>query len=315
MNIPDPKPPLPKSYNILALDGGGARGVVETVLLRRLEQGHTNLLRDVDLLAGTSTGGIIALALAAETPLDRIQDLYMEKTKRIFKDSLWDNVQDVGKPRRAHYSTDGLRTLLREYFGDMKLRDLNKKVAIVTFDLDNEAKDPRRRAWKPKIFHNFEGHDSDGDIDVVDVGLYTSAAPTYFPTVDGYIDGGVLANNPALVGIIQAMDRHRGAGRCLPDLHVLSIGTGKASRYIEGAALDWGIVQWATHLLPILFESAIDMVTFECEQLLGNNFHRVEPVFDEKFELDNWKAVPKLAQLTEEKDISSTVEWLKEHWL
>jgi patatin-like phospholipase/acyl hydrolase len=279
----------------------------------RLEQEHANFLRDVDLLAGTSTGGIIALALAAETPLPQIKDFYTEKTKIVFKDSFWDNVRDVGKLRGADYSTDGLRTLLREYFGDMKLRDLNKKVAITAFDLDNESTDPRRRAWKPKIFHNFDGVDSDGDLDVVDVGLYTSAAPTYFPTVDGYIDGGVVANNPALVGIIQAIDR-RGGCRCLTDLSVLSIGTGKNRRYVKGDNLDWGFSQWATRLLPILFEGAIDMVTFECNQLLGGNFHRLEPVFDKKFELDKWKAVPELVRLSEEEDISATVEWLRENW-
>ncbi len=313
MPTPDPKPPLPRSYNILALDGGGVRGVVETVLLMRLEQEHANLLRDVDLIAGTSTGGIIALALAAETPLTEIKEFYTDKTKIVFKDSFWDDVRDVGKLRGADYSTGGLRTLLREYFGDMKLRDLNKKVAITAFDLDNEVADPRRRTWKPKIFHNFDGVDSDGDLDVVDVGLYTSAAPTYFPTVDGYIDGGVIANNPALVGIIQAMDR-RAAGQCLTDLHVLSIGTGKNSRYVKGDNLDWGFSQWATRLLPILFEGAIDMVTFECNQLLGGNFHRLEPVFDKKFELDKWKAVPELVRLSEEEDISATVEWLRENW-
>ena len=313
MENPVPKPPLPRSYNILALDGGGVRGVVETVLLMRLEQEHANLLRDVDLLVGTSTGGIIALALAAEIPLDQIKEFYTEKTRTIFKDSFWDNVRDIGKVRGANYSTDGLRTLLREYFGDMKLRDLNKKVAITAFDLDNEVTDPRRRAWKPKIFHNFDGMDSDGDLDVVDVGLYTSAAPIYFPTVDGYIDGSVIANNPALVGIIQALDR-RAAGRYLSDLHVLSIGTGKTRGYIKGEALDWGIAQWALRLLPILFDGAIDMVTFECNQLLGGRFHRLEPVFDKKFGLDDWKAIPELVQLTEEENISATVEWLRENW-
>ena len=314
METPTPKPPLPRSYNILSLDGGGVRGVVEVILLNRLEQAHKNFLRDADLVVGTSTGGIIALSLAAEIPLDKIKEFYTEKAKTVFKDSLWDNIRDLGTLRGANYSTDGMRTLLREYFGDMKLRDLNKKVAIPAFDLDNGLKDPRRRRWKPKIFHNFEGFDSDGDLDVADVALYTSAAPVYFPTVDGYVDGSMIANNPALVGIIQAMDR-RAAGQCLPDIHALSIGTGKSRRYIEGDVLNWGLAQWALHLLPIIFEGSIDMVTFECYQLLGGNFYRLEPVFDKKFDLDDWKAIPELVRLSEEEDISVAVEWLKETWL
>ena len=310
---PKPKPSLPKSYNILALDGGGVRGVVETVLLSRLEQGHTNLLRDVDLLAGTSTGGIIALGLAAKTPIARIQELFITHSKEIFEDSLLDDIQDLGKLVGADYSTAGLRTVLRKYFGDMKLRDLNKKVAIVTFDLDNNAEEASRRTWKPKIFHNFEGVDSDGDVDVADVALYTSAAPIFFPSVEGYIDGGVVANNPALVGIIQALDR-RAARQCLTDLHVLSIGARKTNRHIEGDDLDWGLAQWASHLFYILFEGSVDMVTFECNQLLGSNFHRLEPILNENSGMDDWKAIPRLAQIAEEEDISTTLEWLQENW-
>ncbi len=314
VETPIPKPPLPKSYNILSLDGGGARGIVEVVLLDRLEHYHANFLRDTDLVVGTSTGGIIALALAAETPLDKIKEFYTEQTQRVFKDSVWDDVRDLGKIRGADYGTDELRTLLREYFGDMKLRDLNKKVAIPAFDLDNGIKDPRHRSWKPKIFNNFDGPDSDGDYDVVDVALYTTAAPLYFPTVDGYIDGSVVANNPALVGVIQAIDR-RAAGQCLSNLHVLSLGTGRNRHYIEGDALDWGIAQWALHLIPLMFDGPIDMVTFECEQLLGMNFHRLEPDFDKKFSLDNWQAIPELMRLAEEETIVATLEWLKETWI
>jgi len=314
MEDPVPSPPLPKSYNILSLDGGGIRGIVEAVLLARLEQEHKNFIRDTDLLTGTSTGGIIALALAADIPASKIQELYMEQSKIIFKDSLLDDVKDLWKLGGADYSTQGMREVLRDSFGDMKLRDLNKRVAIVAFDLDNKLKDPRRRTWKPKVFHNFEGLDSDGDLDVADVGLYTTAAPLFFPSVDGYIDGAVVANNPAMVGIVQALDR-RALGKSLQDLHVFSIGTKKTNRYIEGDNLDWGLVKWAPQLLYILFEGAISMVTFECEQLLGYNFHRLEPILDGDFGMDNWKEIPDLARVAESEDLGPTLEWLEEHWL
>jgi len=306
-------PRLPHSYNILSLDGGGVRGVMEAVFLRRLCEVHDYLLRDVDLLVGTSTGGIIALGLAAGLDPAALEALYTHKSDDIFDDSIFDYFKDLWKLAGADYSTDNLRKVLKAYFGDMKLRDLDKKVAIVTFDLDNELKDPKSRSWKPKIFHNFEGIDSDEDFDVVDVALYTSAAPTYFPSVDGYIDGGVVANNPAMVGLVQALDT-RAARQQLENIHLLSLGTGKVNRYIEGEDLDWGILKWGPQLFNLLFEGSTGMVDFECKQLLKGRYHKLDVVLEEAYDLDNWQDISKLVELANEEDISETVEWLARNW-
>lgn len=314
MNIDIKKNIKLKSYNILSLDGGGVRGISEIVLLKRLEKEYSKFIRDTDLLVGTSSGGIIALALAADFSLTEIQELFSHSSKNIFMGSLFNKTKNIDKLITANYNTEGIRNSLREFFGDMKLGDLNKKVAIVSFDLDNNALNSNRRTWKPKIFHNFPGQDSDEDVDVVDACLYTAAAPTFFPSVDGYIDGGVIANNPAMVGIIQALDS-RTAEKCLTALHVLSIGVHNKNRYIKGDNLNWGITQWSPYLFYILLEGSINMITFECNQLLGKRFHRLQLILNGNFNLDNWQKIPKLIQLAEKEDISETIDWLKKNWL
>ena len=194
-------------YRILSIDGGGVRGLLVTVLLQQLDKRLPGWRDRVDLLAGTSTGGIIALGLAKGlTPTD-LRILYYDKSPRIFGDSLLDNIRDLGRVVGAEFSNRNLRQELEAVFGATKLQNLGKRVLISSFDLDNEDPDPAKRTWKPKFFHNFPGTDTDGSLRAVDVALYTSAAPTYFPSVDGYVDGGVAANNPSMAALAQSLDR------------------------------------------------------------------------------------------------------------
>ena len=195
-------------YRVLSLDGGGIRGVVTATVLERLVKAVPDLLSKVDMLTGTSTGGIIALGLARGlTPAD-MKKLYVDEGKRIFDDSIWDDVIDLGRLRGAEYGNKKLRNILKKLLGaNTKLSQLRKRVVIPAFDLDNEHANPDKRTWKPKVFHNFPGKDSDGGMLAWKVGLYTSAAPTYFPSVDGFVDGGVYANNPGMIALTQTQDK------------------------------------------------------------------------------------------------------------
>jgi len=187
------------AYRILSVDGGGIRGLYAAVLLDRLTLEVPTLVDRVDLVAGTSTGGIIALGLAhGLAPADLVA-LYRDRAKEIFDDSWLDDLKDLGGLTGADYDNENLKKLLGEIFGKRTtLKQLKKRVLVPTFDLDNESPAPGKRMWKPKFFHNYPGPDSDGEELVVDVALRTSAAPTYFPTYQGYIDGAVVANNPAM---------------------------------------------------------------------------------------------------------------------
>jgi patatin-like phospholipase/acyl hydrolase len=191
--------------------------LLSLVLLERIEKTVPGWLDKVDLLAGTSTGGIIALGLAHSVPLADIRALYEQKGRDIFDDSWLDNLKDLGNVAGAQYGNKALSRELRRIFGETRLKDLRKRVLIPAFDLDNENPDASRRAWSPKFFHNFPGPDSDGDRLAYKVALYTSAAPTFFPAVDGYIDGGVFANNPSMAALAQTQDHRAMTGLpCCP---------------------------------------------------------------------------------------------------
>ncbi len=194
-------------YKILSFDGGGIRGIVTLTILQRLEQHCPGFIKSADLYAGTSTGGIIALGLAAGKSVTDMLNLYVMNGQKIFDDSWLKDVVHLGDIIGAQYSQDNLQAILQGIFGNMTLGQLGKKVLIPSFDLDyTDPEHPDQHSWSPKFFHNFEGSDSDGSELVVDVALSTSAAPTYFPSHKGYIDGGVLANNPTMAAVAETQD-------------------------------------------------------------------------------------------------------------
>lgn len=297
-------------YRILSLDGGGIRGVLTATLLERLEAAHPGFLEKIDLFAGTSTGGILALGLAAGVPPAEVRAMYEVKGLQVFADSIVDDLKDLGNSVGAQYSNGGLKEALLAQFGSKTLADLPGKVLISSYDLDNAPAAPGvLRTWKAKFFHNFPGEDSDGDQLVVDVALRTSAAPTYFPIYQGYVDGGVVANNPAMCALAQALDE-RAARQNLRDVVLLSLGTGAYSQFLTSQDGDWGWVQWAKPIIDIMLGGSMGLATFQCEQLLGKRFHRLSPVLLEPIRLDDVMEVPRLKALAQEVDLTETEKWL-----
>jgi len=149
------------------------------------------------------------------------------------------------------------------------------------------------------------------------VALYTSAAPTFFPAVDGYIDGGVFANNPSMAALAQTQD-HRALKT--PPRHdriaLLSIGTGTSLMRIERKNLDWGQAQWIKPLLNIMMDGVMGVADYQCRQILGARYHRLAPVFppDQVIGLDAVDRIPDLVKFAEAVDISEAVKWLKATW-
>ena len=305
-------------FRILSLDGGGIRGLITAILLARLdaEQGLRAWLEHADLVAGTSTGGLIALALARGTSLAEIRALYEERGRSIFDDSWLDNLKDLGNIIGAQYHTGKLQAELQRLFGAARLRDLGKRVLIPTFDLDNEDPRPDQRRWKPKLFHNFPGPDSDGAALAWKVGLYTSAAPTYFPTVEGFVDGGVFANNPAMCALAQSQDARIGRRPALHNVALLSLGTGSSLLYVKGRKHDWGYAQWSRALLGVMFDGTIGIADYQCRQLLGTRYHRLAPRFapGEAFPLDAIERIPEMVAFAERVDIAPAAAWLRRNW-
>ena len=307
-------------YRILCLDGGGLRGLITARLLARLNT-HPQVagwLSTVDLFAGTSTGGILALGLACGKTPEEICTVYKERGGVIFDDSIWDNLRDLGKTVGADYSSKGLKAELKAVFGDLKLRDITRKVAIPTFDLDNEEV-AAKRTWKPKIFHNFQGADSDGEQLVAHIAQYTSSAPTYFPSADGYIDGGVYANNPSIVALAQAISRRNQPAEraALDEVVMLSLGTGVSLTYIKGQTLDWGYAQWAQPLINVLMDGVAGISDYQARQLLDDRYHRLQIVFqpNETIALDAVDKLDRMDEIATGHPLQETVDWLRTTWL
>jgi patatin-like phospholipase/acyl hydrolase len=285
--------------------------------MERLSRAVPGWLPRVRLLAGTSTGGIIALGLARGLSLAEIRELYEKKGRVVFDDSWMDDLADLGQLRGAQYGTRGLGRELRSMLGDVKLRELKKRVLIPAFDLDNEHPDPNRRRWTPKFFHNSPGPDSDGEQLAYKVALYTSAAPTYFPSVDGYVDGGVVANNPSMAALAQTRDPRAFKRRPSHDRVVLlSIGTGQSLVRVEGRAHDWGYLQWAKPLVNIMLDGMTGVADYQCRQILGDRYFRVDPVFpaDKVIPLDAIDRIPEIIDFAESVDLSHAAQWLKTVW-
>jgi patatin-like phospholipase/acyl hydrolase len=306
-------------YRILALDGGGIRGIVTLVLLERLsaEAGLEAWLDSADLLAGTSTGGLIALGLARGIPLEDLRRLYETRGEAIFDDSWLDDLKDLGKIGGADYDLKGLRRELRRLFGTARLRHLRRRVLVTAFDLDNGASERAGRTWKPKLFHNFPGPDSDGGTLVWKVGLYTSAAPTYFPSYEGYIDGGVYATNPSVCALAQALDRRRDRPARIEEVVLFSLGTGTSLTYIKGQSVDWGYAQWARPIVTLMLDGVSGIADFQCQQILGPRYHRLAPVFPptETYALDEWEKVPEMIDFAEQVDIRPAARFLRNAWV
>ena len=307
-----------KTYNILSLDGGGLRGLITATLLERLEDSTPGFLRNIDLVVGTSTGGILALALAKGlTPYSTMR-MYIDHGAEIFHRSLGRKVSGLLGLTRAKYDNKNLAKVLSDVFGKDKLKDLKKRVAVTSFKLDDRGS-LRPPSWNPKIYHNYPGSDSDGEELALDVAMRTAAAPTFFPTTDGYVDGGTVANNPSMVALAQALDLRSqlGPGRELSSIRLLSVGTGVNTCRIPGERLDWGLAQWARPLLDILLDGVSEIADFQCRQILREKYFRLQVELPEGQDvpMDSVKDLPLMLQLGQQAPVRTTAEWLRENWI
>jgi len=304
------------TYRILSLDGGGIRGLLTSILLERIDGFQPGFLDNVDLIAGTSIGGILALSLAAGYSPADITRSYEASGTAVFANAPATDEKIRGETT-AHYDNSNLIASLTLLFGSQTLGDLPKKVLIAAFDLDSEAEGGlgRFRTWKPKFFHNFPGPGSDADEKIVDVALRTSAAPIYFPIYQGYVDGGVVAKNPAMCALAQAM----AAGQPLDDVVMLSIGTGLNAHFLpetETGDGDWGAAQWGQdmRLLDVTWGNDVSLVDFQCRQFLDQRYHRLDPLLSEAVHLDGLAHLRRLVEVARKEDLAETAVWLEKQF-
>jgi hypothetical protein len=260
--------------NILSIDGGGILGLIPALVLERLERECGPVGKHVDILAGTSTGGIIAAALSVGVPASRLVELYEGRGPRIFHRSLWRRLSTLGGLTDPTYSPNALEDELRSLFGRLRLSDANTRLLVPTYDIGARA--PYLvKSWRPTPDHLLR-----------EVCRATSAAPTYFPpaTMDGrkLIDGGIYLNNPAFSAWAEVVK----AGATIADISVLSLGTGQCTPCDYTGADDWGPIQWARPAISAAMDGSVDTADHYCG-LLASEYVRINPTLPRGIAMDS----------------------------
>jgi uncharacterized protein len=279
---------------VLSIDGGGIKGVFPASFLATIEQTLDLKVADYfDLIVGTSTGGIIALALGLGLSAQETLGFYEKYGSEIFYGSrIWRSLRHWGLSK---FDNKRLRQALENTFGETQLGNSQKRLVIPAMV---------RTTGEHYIYKtaHHEKFQLDYKVSVVDVALATSAAPTFFPShvaKDGtpMLDGGVWANNPTGLAVVEAI----GVLKWKPDeINVLSLGcTSEPMAQIWGKRGNHGLLYWAgkmtqTFMLP---QSTSSMGT--AHTLVGHdNVYRVSPVVAlGQFALDSYKSIDELKGL------------------
>ncbi len=297
---------MKKKVRILSIDGGGIRGIIPGVILTYIEKSlqikegrqDVRLSDYFELVAGTSTGGILTCLYLAPDENNRPKfsteeavDLYMKMGKDIFHRSFRQKLLSTGGVSDEKFSVNALEIALNEYFKDLELRDLLRPCLITAYDIKNR---------KTHIFDQISAIKSDiKNYYLRDVARATSAAPTYFEVANikslqgtpySLIDGGMVANNPALCAYSEARTIYFSQIReDLPDLPfaddmmLVSIGTGSQGvSYSYDDAKNWGLIGWISPIIDILMSGSSEIVNYQLGKIFnqkekGGIYIRLEP--------------------------------------
>jgi patatin-like phospholipase/acyl hydrolase len=285
-----------KKVRILSLDGGGMRGIIPATIIKYAEaylqkkRPGTTIADHFDLIAGTSTGGILTGLYL--TPQDETKDkakfsatdalnFYVDNGYAIFNGSKISGLKRLWGLRSAvKFSPRKLEELLKEKLGDIKINELMKPCLITTYDM----------VEKSSFFFTSSEDTAKRDFFMRDILRSTSAAPTYFPPAkiknlaSGSkkdtkcsnminLDGGVFANNPTMCAYAEARNinfKEReidepGAS----DMHILSIGTGGGGFKINKKEKShrWSLLKWAELIPEIMMDGSIDTVAFQMNEI------------------------------------------------
>lgn len=269
---------------VLSIDGGGIRGIVPALVLARIERQTCKPAAGLfDLIAGTSTGGILALGLVKpdaqgnpQYPAEALAGLYEERGGTIFSRPAWRRWLGGG------YPIEGIESVLEAYFGDARLRNALADVLVTSYEIERRF---------PFFFRSSMARaDAGYDFPMKQAARATSAAPTYFEPLKietggaaGYyalVDGGLYANNPAMCALVEA---RRMFGQ--EDVMLVSLGTGSLTRPLPvDAARRWGLARWAKPVLDIAFDGVSSTVDYQLRLLLEKRYCRFQPALDPRLQ-------------------------------
>ena len=296
------------SYFILSFDGGGVRGALSAELMERL---GSKVVERADLFAGTSTGAFIALGLAAGLAAQDLVDLYAKAGPKLFTPAKGPLERLLGL--EARYTNAALKKELEAIFIKSgldphgPLSQLKKNVVVIAFKL----KDQKTGRWEPVILSN------QSDVSIIDAALMSSAAPSYFPSYKGHIDGGVCANNPSVAALSLAVS----LGHTLDEISLLSIGTGFVEHDLSKQEA-WGALKWIVNLfgpkaasshplVSLFYDAEEELASINCKHLLGSRFFRLNTKMKKGIRLDDVMAIETLIELGKKADLKGAVDWLR----
>lgn len=297
-----------KKICILSLDGGGIRGIISCIVLRYMEeqlqkhhQPQAKLGDYFDIIAGSSTGGLIASILLypdenrrAKYSVQTGLELYAEKGEGIFQTSYWSKLLNPFGLFSEKISELQLEANLNDFFGKLELKDLIKPCLITSYDIEG------RRA---KLFNTYNAQDAIENFLVKDICRATSAAPTYFTPAKiksvygqyfSLIDGGMFANNPTLCAYAEArkmpfaeiLKTHLKINHpSVKDMLIVSVGTGsEAKPYPYDRYRKAGKLAWVSPIIDILMSANAETVDYQMSQMFGTlgqrnqkNYYRINP--------------------------------------
>lgn len=270
-------------FQILSLDGGGLRGVFTAAILAAIEEDcGVSVIDSFDLIAGTSTGGILALGLGLGlSPKDMVQ-FYVDCGPKIFS---YPSIRAFG----PKYAAENLAAVLKEKFGERAFGASAKRLVIPSFNIGENEVYVFRTAHLERLRRDYK-------VPAWHVGMATAAAPTYFPAHrlpdrTRLIDGGVWANNPSMVALTEAVGQPHLA---IPMDHVrlLSLGTVSAFRGRREELDDGGMWQWKTAAVSVIMDASSIGVANQAKALLGDRFCRINAQgVDKDVRLDDTRSI------------------------
>jgi len=281
---------------ILSIDGGGIRGIIPAILLAEIEKRTGKPISKLfDLIAGTSTGGILALGLvkpnttsSPQYSAERLVALYEKEGSKIFSRTFLHKVLSIDSLISEKYTSEGIEFILKKYFDDTPISKALTDVIITSYETEG------RSAWFFKSRDIKSQKKGNQDFLMWKVARATSAAPTYFEPAKihdklnnksfSFIDGGVFASNPSMCAYVEGKSIYSKD----EDFLVLSLGTGERSTpLLYNDLKNWGLVNWAQPLLGVVFDGINDTVDYQLRQLLPskngfNRYYRFQTRLDKK---------------------------------